>query len=914
MGSDVSKNTTNISSNSPKKIIKAQLPPIKNIENRKSQFYNNNNLNHQRQSIINIPNRKLEKKKRIIITAKDVKLQNYEYKVLEIVKKNNHENLDHNLIEQCILNHFFMRNLEKEARNEIIREMSLCKVKPKDIVFKQGSIGNFFYIIKEGDLELIIDNKKVKTLSKGNSFGELALINGAARSGTVKSINGSLLWCMDRKNFKKIIDHVNSMNYIENFKFINEVNFFSGLNNNLKSLLSKNIIKVYFEPNDIIVKEGDLASCLYIIKEGEVECVINGKLIRTLKSKDYFGEKSILLESKRTMDVISKTKTICYAITVDYLKNMVGDKINEVLLFNFLEIAFEKSEYFNKVNPKLFQKYISTFQLKDYIKGEIVLPSGHNIGSTFIIVIEGSVSEKGKEKEEYKRGQIIFEKDLINFDINSKKKIRLQYDLVADPDCLIMSCNTNLLINLIGCQFKEMFNQSNVLLSLSHIPLFKTIPQEKLNYLSKVIKIEKYQDKNFIIKQDDIGDLFYIVKSGKVDIYKDKKYIRTINENSSFGFKALFNKEIRTASAISNGKVECYVLSGEDFKKVLEKTLRQYLEKKMMLEDDEISLNDLEFIKELGTGSFGNVSLVKNSKNNYLYAIKTMNRVQIDLENLHKNIELERLIMLKIDHPFITKLVKTMKYKGYIFFLMEYNYGKELWDIIRDIGLLNRTQTQFYSASIMIAIDYLHQRHYIHRDIKPENIMILENGYIKVIDFGTCKEIIDKTYTIIGTPHYMAPEVILGEGYTFQVDFWSIGIMMYEFMCGGLPFGENVDDPIDVYKMIIYSNLKFPSFIKDKEFIDIVKKMLSKLPIVRLGSLIHIKSHPFFKGFNFEELSNLIMEPCYKPEVPVLNVDLLFGEETFLEHVKKFKKVNFNKLKNLDEKVRKECDEWYKNF
>ena len=490
MGNDVSKNNTNIS-NCPKKIIKVQLAPIKGVEHRKSQYYNNHQL-HPRPSAINIPNRKGEKKKRIIITAKDVKISNTEYDVLEVIKKNNHEDNDHNLIEKCILNHFFMRNLEKEARNEIIREMTLCRVKAKDIVFKQGSIGNFFYIIKEGDLDLIIDNKKVKTLSKGNSFGELALINGASRSGTVKSINGSLLWCMERKNFKKIIDHINSQNYMENFKFINDINFFSGLSDNLKTLLSKNIIKFYFEPKDIIVKEGDLASCLYIIKEGEVECVMNGKLIRTLKSKDYFGEKSILLESKRTMDVIAKTKTICYGITVDYLKHMVGDKINDVLLFNFLEIAFEKSDFFNKVNPKLFQKYICNFSLKDYIKGEIVVPSGHNIGSTFIIVIEGSVSQKGKEKEEYKRGQIIFEKELISFDVNSKKKIRLQYDLVADPDCLIMSCNTNQLINLIGCPFKEMFAQSNVLDSLSHIPLFKTIPQEKLNYLSKVIKIEKY--------------------------------------------------------------------------------------------------------------------------------------------------------------------------------------------------------------------------------------------------------------------------------------------------------------------------------------------------------------------------------------------------------------------------------------
>ena len=160
----------------------------------------------------------------------------------------------------------------------------------------------------------------------------------------------------------------------------------------------------------------------------------------------------------------------------------------------------------------------------------------------------------------------------------------------------------------------------------------------------------------------------------------------------------------------------------------------------------------------------------------------------------------------------------------------------------------------------------------------------------------------------------MAPEVILGEGYTFQVDFWSIGILMYEFMCGCVPFGEAFDDPMDVYKNIIHGSLKFPSFIKDKDFLDICKKMLAKLPISRLSNLIQIKSHHFFKGFNFEKLSNLIMEPCYKPDVPSLNPDMLFEEESYMEHTKKFKKVNLNKLKGLDPKIRKEYDKWYENF
>ena len=144
-----------------------------------------------------------------------------------------------------------------------------------------------------------------------------------------------------------------------------------------------------------------------------------------------------------------------------------------------------------------------------------------------------------------------------------------------------------------------------------------------------------------------------------------------------------------------------------------------------------------------------------------------------------------------------------MKYKNYVYFLMDYIKRKELFDVIRDIGLSNKFQTQFYGASIMFAVQYLHERKFIYRDIKPENIMVLGKEFIKLIDFGTAKAINDRTKTIIGTPHYMVPEVILGEGYSFKVDFLSIAICMYEFMYGGIPFGENHEEAMDVYLSII---------------------------------------------------------------------------------------------------------------
>jgi cGMP-dependent protein kinase len=116
-----------------------------------------------------------------------------------------------------------------------------------------------------------------------------------------------------------------------------------------------------------------------------------------------------------------------------------------------------------------------------------------------------------------------------------------------------------------------------------------------------------------------------------------------------------------------------------------------------------------------------------------------------------------------------------------------------------------------------------------------------------LIDFGTAKEITDRTSTIIGTPHYMAPEVIMGEGYSFFIDFWSIAVCIYEFICGGVPFGESCDDPMDIYSSIINNELVFPAFVKDLTLKSLMKVMLKKISASRLCNLKNIKSHPWFE-------------------------------------------------------------------
>lgn len=177
-----------------------------------------------------------------------------ETEVLEIIKKNNQTYEDYDLINECLIKHFFMRSLEKDARNEIIKEMVLSSVNQGAFVFQQGSMGTYFYIVKQGELELYINEGFVTSFKTGDSFGELALLHGAPRSGTVKATKKSQLWCLERKNFRKIVDHINHVNYEENSRFISSIPILANIENDLKSVLASNLIKEYYEQDKYIVK------------------------------------------------------------------------------------------------------------------------------------------------------------------------------------------------------------------------------------------------------------------------------------------------------------------------------------------------------------------------------------------------------------------------------------------------------------------------------------------------------------------------------------------------------------------------------------------------------------------------------------------------------------------------------------
>merc|ERR1719359_1319617 len=165
-------------------------------------------------------------------------------------------------------------------------------------------------------------------------------------------------------------------------------------------------------------------------------------------------------------------------------------------------------------------------------------------------------------------------------------------------------------------------------------------------------------------------------------------------------------------------------------------------------------------------------------------------------------------------------LVKTFETAKSVYILSELITGGELHSAIRQVpGVLSKAQAQFYTGSLVIILEALADRSICYRDLKPENVMLDAQGYLKLIDMGIAKKLEEgktRTFTMIGTPHYMAPEVMRGHGYGTEVDIWSFGCMCFEFVCGYLPFADDLDDPTEVCTAVLKDALSYPSGYKDQ--------------------------------------------------------------------------------------------------
>lgn len=281
-----------------------------------------------------------------------------------------------------------------------------------------------------------------------------------------------------------------------------------------------------------------------------------------------------------------------------------------------------------------------------------------------------------------------------------------------------------------------------------------------------------------------------------------------------------------------------------------------------------LKLGDYEIGDTIKILPYGRIKTAKNRRTNELIALKIIIKSMIQKSKQVPHIFNEVRILPEITHPSIISFLSSFQDEKYIYLAFEFLPGGDLFTMLRAENNFPLEKSQFYAGQIVFALEYLHSKNILYRNLKPENILINKNGYIKINDFILSKVVEDRTYTMCGTPGYMAPEIILNKGYGLSVDWWAFGVLLYEMICGIDPFAD--EDPVKIYENILEGRIKFSSDFDDTSK-SLIKHLLEQDLSKRYGNLKSgvedIKNHDFFKSLNWDRLLTQEIEAPFIPKI-----------------------------------------------
>jgi cGMP-dependent protein kinase len=674
---------------------------------------------------------------------------------------------------------------------------------------------------------------------------------------------------------------------------INNNELLSGLSDEQKEFVVSAMIEVQCDKDDVIISQGEDGDHFYLVDRGTYEVFLSQSGEEPVSSYDSgksFGELALLYNSPRAATIKCKDGGVLWALERKAFRHVMvntgaGDLKSKAE--NFLKTV----EMLSPLTDAQRSNLAHAMEELKFTDGEYVVEMGEQADALYFIKEGEVVCHTGgrgsdKDKIRLKQGSVFGESCL---EPTAEDKTR-KANVVAVGNVKVLKLTRATFIEQLGDlsevvadNFKRKVLEG---MMIDGTPIFNKLPVEDQAKFMNSLTEKHFDGGVTIIEQGKANDVFYIVKSGEVGVLQNDKEIATLKAGQFFGERALLKDEPANATIKTNGSATCYICSRESFTTILG-SLQTLIDAEVARREraaasakaPQPKWEDLELRRILGVGTFGRVKLVLHKPTNTAYALKCMRKQQVVATKQQSHVLNEKRILASMDHPFVLRLMATYQDEGELYMLLELGLGGELFSLLAKKAPLRDADAKFYSSSVVSIFSYMHGLKVVYRDLKPENLLLDERGFLKMVDFGFAKVVNDRTWTLCGTPEYLAPEIILNKGHAFGADWWCVGILTYECLTGTTPFVSN--DPMEGYRKIIKCRVPWPANFSAnaKDFMD---KLIVVDPARRLGCLKNgpagVKEHPWFNDVNWKALESKEVKTPHTPKIKSQLDDSNFDE------------------------------------
>jgi len=667
---------------------------------------------------------------------------------------------------------------------------------------------------------------------------------------------------------------------------------FSSLSDREIAMFVAALEPVSYGQDKYVITQGDEGQYFYVVYSGQVDFVIDDNKVGSCKAGGSFGDLALLYNCKRAASCVTRSECKLFRVDQVTFRHMLAgsQKHDEDSVIDILK----KVPIFSGMDDTTFSKIADAMTEVIMHAGDQVITKG-DMGNAFYLIKHGEVkvSDTGTGESQYV-DHFLKEKDFFGERSLLTGELRAATVTVSSKTATLYALSKEDFDSTLG-SLADVTNKLIIKRILTSVPVFADSELEtfEVDQLLRATTIVSFEPGEVVQAQNEASrNALYMIMKGSVTFSHSNGSIGVLKSGDYFGAETLEQTATPEQSAktppspYASTKSEIQITAESNGASCAELTKSSVIDAVHDLTrlgkpipavhaklDTSIKFEHLTKHRILGMGTFGRVWLVTSTKTTRPYALKTLEKQQILKHDQCKGVVREKNIMASLNHPLIVNMVNSYKDNDHLYMLIELVLGGELFSILHTAKSdgVSVENSIFYSACILTGLIHMHDRKICYRDLKPENVLIDAEGYCIIVDLGFAKIVPNKTYTLCGTPEYLAPEIILSKGHDKAVDIWAMGVIIYEMIYGHSPFYSRGIDQVSLFKRIVQGKYDFTGRRGSPDASDLISKLLVRKPINRIGCNAtpetDIFDHPFYNGVTIGKITRKEFVAPWTPKI-----------------------------------------------